>query len=329
MHAAQITTWGQAPQWTEVPDLPTPSTSSPEEPLLIKILASGVHNAVRSKANGKHYSAAGAVLPLSPGIDGTGIISNPSHPDSGKAVYFASFQTGGTFADYIVVPRRNVILLPPGLDPVLAAAFVNPATSSWVAMRERTTALPKRFTVLVLGATSASGSLAVSLARASGAGRVIGAARSAAALAALPLDAQIVTDPTDPTKTDFSSLQDTPVDLVLDYVYGPLTLHFFVGLKSTTPTQYVHIGSLSGTMDIAVPGAVLRSKDLTIRGSGIGSFDVGKAFRKHIPGMLEAMAVEEVQGQLQGEGKVTVVPMEEIADAWDKQVEGRLVFVNN
>ncbi len=68
----------------------------------------------------------------------------------------------------------------------------------------------------------------------------------------------------EPEKTDFSTLGD--IDVMLDYVYGPLVVHLFNSLPSHRPIQYVHIRGL-GRLDVDLPRAILRSKNLTIRRS--------------------------------------------------------------
>lgn len=101
--------------------------------------------------------------------------------------------------------------VPEGMDPVQASALLNPAMSSWMALRTRTTNLPSTFTALVMGATFASGSIAISLARSLGAGKVVGVARNLATLETLDLDEKIVLqDPVE--KTDFSKLGNVDVD---------------------------------------------------------------------------------------------------------------------
>lgn len=152
MHQAQVTEWGQAPKYTEVLEPPAPSADE----IQLKILATGLHRVVRSRAAGKHYSS--GTLPHVPGVDGVGQV------EDGKTYYFFSFGVGA-MADIVNVPKRNAMPLPDGVDPTQAAGIVNPAMSSWIALKSRTTNLPKDFTVLILGATSASGRVAIPLAR--------------------------------------------------------------------------------------------------------------------------------------------------------------------
>jgi hypothetical protein len=68
VHAAIINAWGAAPIYSTT-DLPSPSSSQ----LLIKVLTSGVHNVVRSRAAGQHFTVAGRNPPHIPGIDGVGV----------------------------------------------------------------------------------------------------------------------------------------------------------------------------------------------------------------------------------------------------------------
>ena len=90
----------------------------------------------------------------------------------------------GAMAEQTVVDLRRSIVLPEGSDPVAIAAAMNPATSSWVALRRRISFQPGQ-RVLVLAATGNSGQLAVQIAKHFGAGHVIGAGRHAERLAAL------------------------------------------------------------------------------------------------------------------------------------------------
>lgn len=303
MHTALVKAWGEVPKYEEVPELPEPE----EGWTRIKVEATCVHQVTRSRASGKHYSAQGP--PHMPGVDGVGTTAD------GRKVYFSSFATGGSFSDYVNIPTRNVIPLPSDADANHFAAMVNPGLSSWMALKVRTTDLPESFTAVIMGATSASGRIAISLARACGAGKVIGLARNQAALDELNLD-QAITIAEPAESTDFSALGD--VDVVLDYVYGPLAVHLFKSLKSERPTQYVHVGGLSA-QEISLPGSVLRSKNLTIRGAGPGAYAVADA-RIYLPGLLKVIASTKAQ-------PVRVRQLKDVEKEWVKEGPERLVFV--
>lgn len=280
MHTALVCTWGIAPKYVEVE---LPAVPSPDSNLVqVKVLATGLPNFVRSRALGTHPTSGS--LPHVPGADGVGtILTLPANPKSltplsvGQTVYFVTFQTGGSFSDIINVPATDMVSMPEDADPIHIAALMNPALSSWMSLRTRTSNLSKDFTVLILGATSTSGELAIHLARHLGASRVIGAARNENKLAKLDLDVRVLLA-AKPEDTDWSAVGH--VDLILDYVYGAATIGLLSSLKMvnmggkiTGPIQYVHVGSLGGmTMDL--PGKVLRMVDLTIRGSGPGSWSM-------------------------------------------------------
>ena len=302
MHAAQIAQWGQSPKYVQV-DTP-PSTPTDSTNVQIKVSAAGLYSLVRSRAAGTHYSA--NTMPHIPGTDGVGTTAD------GQDVYFSSFATGGSFCDLVNVPKQAVTPLPSGVDRLQAAAFVNPGLSSWMALQARSNA-PPNFSVLIMGATSASGSMAISIARALGAGKVVGCARNVDKLKTLGLDDTIpLLDPV--TDTDFSKMN---VDVVLDYMYGPPAEHLLKTLPAPSRVQYLQIGCLAG-LDITLPGPVLRSKNIIMKGSGPGSFSMEK-MGEELPKLLEAF--KQIKPH-----KLRVVPFSQIESAWDESGE-RTVFV--
>ena len=135
--------------------------------MVVDVLAAGLHPRVRSQASGSHYTSTGE-LPLVPGVDGVG-----RGPD-GLLRYFALDGTGpGSMAEQALIDTRRSVVLPEGSDPVAVAAAMNPAMSSWVALRRRA-GFQAGQDVLVLGATGNAGRLAVQIARQLGARQVIG-----------------------------------------------------------------------------------------------------------------------------------------------------------
>jgi NADPH:quinone reductase-like Zn-dependent oxidoreductase len=300
MHSAVISTWGTSPKYTQVP---VPSPDSDEVP--VKVLCSGLHNVVRSLASGNHYAS--GTLPYTPGVDGVG-----HRLSDDKLVYFISFPGGG-YQEILNVEKRKMVELPEGVDPYQVAGYANPALSSWMALTARTKDLPEEFTVLVMGATSASGRVAVEVARVFGAGKVIGMARNRDTLAEVGVDEMIVLD-NEVSKTDCSAAAG--VDVILDYLYGPVAQHVLSTVNFTRPVQYVHIGGLAGT-EIVLPGHVLRSKDITIRGAGPGSWS-REAMRPEMPKIINAFKTFKTH-------EVKVVPLSEIEEHWHNKTD-RIVF---
>lgn len=144
---------------------------------------------------------------------------------------------------------------------------------------------------------------------------MIGAARNKAALDTLGLDETILIED-NPENTDFSKLSD--VDVILDYVYGPVAEHLLNTLKATKPVQYVHIGALSAqTMNL--PGAVLRSRNLTIRGSGPGAWS-NQELAAVMPDLLSAL--KDVPKQ-----PVKIAKLADVEKEWSSEGGERVVFV--
>src|ERR1700678_1205778 len=163
MHAAVVTTFGAAPRYQEFP-VPVPAGGE----MLVDVLASGLHPRVRSQADGSHSTSTGE-LPLVPGIDGVG-----RDADGLLRYFILPDTTMGAMAEQTVIDTRRSVVLEGSVDPVAVAAAMNPAMSSWIALRQRIAFRPGQ-DVLVLGATGNSGRLAVQIAKLSGAGDVIAA----------------------------------------------------------------------------------------------------------------------------------------------------------
>ncbi|KAK1991125.1 quinone oxidoreductase [Colletotrichum falcatum] len=306
MYAALVDSWGSPPTYTTTDDLPPPSPTQ----IRLRVLAAGVHRLVLSRAAGKHYTS--TTLPHLPGADGVG-----EDPATGQRYYFTALLTG-SFAEFVNAERSLAAPLPEAADPVAVAAFTNPVMSSWMALAARTGAGPEPgFSVAVLGVTSASGRVAVDVARAKGAGRVVGIARNAAAMADMALDERIVLAG---AETDWSKLGD--VDVVLDYVYGPAAIDLLTALpKSEREVQFVHVGSVSGDGDVSLPGAILRGKRVAIRGAGPGSWTM-EEYANEVQGMVGVSSGLEAKD-------VAAFGFKDVEDGW-KEAGGkkRVVFVS-
>jgi NADPH:quinone reductase-like Zn-dependent oxidoreductase len=307
MQIARVDDWKAGPKAFTVEKPPAPSDGE----IQLKVLASGLHQVVRGRASGTHYSAKS--LPHIPGIDCVG-----RDEATGKLYYTMGFgETFGTFVEYVNVRRDGILIaLPDDVDVASFAVAVNPAMSSWMALTQRTRDLPKGFTVLVIGATSASGKLAAHAAKALGAGRVVGAARKVEPLQEnKAYDDYIVLRDT-ASETDFSQAD---ADVVLDYVWGDVAHHFLSTLKTKKPVQYVHIGGLSGKSEIPLSGPLLRSTNLFLSGAGPGSWTM-TALEKELETLVPAMASWPRLDAVK-------VNLKDIAEAWNQKSSGGRVVV--
>lgn len=159
MNAAVVTSFEEPPHYQRF-EAPQPTGL---DEVLVDVLAVGLHPRVRTGARGAHYTSTGR-LPMIPGIDGVG-----RRPD-GKRIYFvADDEALGTMAEQAVVDERRTIVLPDDVDEATLAATMNPAMSSWVALRRRVP-LEAGQSVLVLGATGNAGTMAVRVAKRLGPG---------------------------------------------------------------------------------------------------------------------------------------------------------------
>src|SRR6202012_4312 len=118
-------------------------------------------------------------LPLVPGVDGVARL-----PDGALRYFALGDTTSGAMAEQTVIDLRQSFELPSDTNPVQVAAAMNPAMSSWVALRRRTDFQAGQ-SVLVLGATGSSGQLAVQVAKRLGASRAVAAGRHPPRLATL------------------------------------------------------------------------------------------------------------------------------------------------
>ncbi|MCU1413330.1 MAG: quinone oxidoreductase [Microbacteriaceae bacterium] len=281
MHAAVVREFGQLPKYEEFAE---PVAGENEE--VVEVIASGLHPRVRSQAAGSHYTSTDE-LPLIPGIDGIGRRAD------GSLVYFLLPDTSlGALADRTVIDPRRSIPLPADADPILLAAAMNPAMSSWVALHKRITFEPGQ-SVLVLGGTGSAGQLAIQIAKHVGAGAVIAAGRGADRLAALaPLGADATIDLSADPKTVASELAAKAgnVDVVLDYLWGPpaqaAIMPLLLGRDDRSRLlSWIQIGAVAGP-DIALPSAALRQANVHFMGSGQGSVSA-RGILETLPSLVE------------------------------------------
>jgi NADPH:quinone reductase-like Zn-dependent oxidoreductase len=314
MQAAVVNVLGQAPRYQSFPD-----PVAGEGEALIQVRAAGLHPIVKALASGAHYAGT-AEVPMVPGVDGVGTL------EDGSRVYFVfARKPWGTMSERTVAPRSMCIPLPDGIDDVQAAAIANPGMSAWLSLKERARVVAGE-TVLVLGATGVAGHLAMQAARLLGAERVIGVGRNVESIAAADVDAVIaLNQPEDAVRDAFAAEAAGGIDVVIDYLWGRPTELLLEALakgfraSSTRPTRLVEVGESAGKT-ITLPGAALRSVDLTLMGSGFGSTALGRIFAA-IPNLFSMAAA--------GSLKIAVnpVPLPDVEAAWSRVEKGsRIVF---
>jgi NADPH:quinone reductase-like Zn-dependent oxidoreductase len=312
MNAAVVNTLGQPPHYQDFAE-PTPV----ENEILVKVRAAGLHPIVKALASGAHYSFAGDG-PMVAGIDGVGTL-----PD-GRRVYFGGpRKPWGTMAERCAASASMCIPLPSGISDQLAAAIANPGMSAWLSLKERA-AVSAGETVLILGATGVAGQLAIQAARILGAKRVIAVGRNVGAIADDKVDAVVALSQTEEgIREAFAVEVANGIDVVIDYLWGRPTELLLEALakgfkaSSTRSTRWVEVGESAGKT-ITLPGAVLRSVDLKIIGSGFGSVAMNSILQA-IPSLFEMAAA----GKLHID--VEPVPLADVETAWTRVEKGRRI----
>ncbi|RZQ59472.1 quinone oxidoreductase family protein [Amycolatopsis suaedae] len=273
INAAVVESFDEPPHFRSVP-APEPAPGQEE----VEVLAVGVHPATRGIAAGKHYTSP-KTLPALAGADAV-----VRRADGSLA--YVMMMGAGTLAERIVIDPAAVIPVPDGADPAVLVATMNPALSSWGALRTRVP-FQAGHSVLVHGATGNAGSMAVKVAKHLGAGRVIAAGRNRSRLGELAAEGadDIVALVPDQDATAAALAEAAAdVDVVLDYVWGPpteLAMRAVLGARTqrTRLLDWVQIGGMGGDA-ITLSGHTLRSTAFRVLGSGFGSVDMQVMLRE-------------------------------------------------
>jgi NADPH:quinone reductase-like Zn-dependent oxidoreductase len=321
MKAAVINGPGQKPQYADFSD---PVAGDGEE--LISVRAAALSHFTKGRASGAHYSADG-IFPAVVGADGVGTTLD------GRRVYFVLPEApNGAMAETTAVRSRQCIDLPAGIDDVTAAAIANPGMSAWAALMERAH-FQAGETVLINGATSVAGRLAVQIAKYLGASKIIATGRDVEALEevrGLGADVIIPFD-LEPSNSQGSKQFEAAlkeqfaagIHVVVDYLWGKSAETVIIAIAKAvddaTPVRFVHVGGASGG-DIELPGAALRSSAIVLMRSGVKSVP--------LPRLL--VAIKSVFDAFVPAGlriKTKRVPLSEVAETWDDSGKSRVVFV--
>jgi len=321
MKAAVIYQKGELPQYTDFPE----PIAKMEDEVLVSVKAVAIKHFDKGRASGSHYSSDapkenGHVI----GGDGVCILSN------GTRVY--GMGVGGMLAEQATIEKERIVPFPSQLSDATAAALPNAIIGAAMGLRFKAAIQPGEI-VLINGATGFTGRVAVQVAKHYGAKKVIATGRNPSSLAALRklgADEIISVDQTD--EQFLAALQAThktsPIDVIIDYLWGHTAELILESLKGkgsfTHKTRYVSVGSVTGDT-IQLSAANLRSVDLQLTGSGLGSWSkeqVGKLFTEILPEMF----------QLAAEGLLVVetveVKLKDIAELWNLEVpDGRRLVI--
>lgn len=285
MKAAVLHKEGTNPKYE---DFVTPVPTSSNE-VIVNVKAFSLKNIDKMKAAGKHYTHY-PNLPVAVGIDGAGIL------EDGTKIY--AWGKTGMLAEKAIVEKNKWTVLPEGISFEVAAALPNALIGSDAALLYRAKMQPGQ-TILINGATGVTGKIAVQMAKHRGAEKIIVTGRNEEILEELKtLGADEIISLKQEDAAIISRIQqlhrETPIDIVLDYLWGHPVELILQAFKSLPPHKLsiVTVGEMAGPT-IAMPSGILRSTQIELSGSGIGSIsyeDINKYMQQELPDVFKLAA---------------------------------------
>jgi len=313
MKAAVMYQKGELPQYTDF-DEPTAQNNGE---VLVTVKAVALKHFDKGRATVNHYSSDapkenGRVI----GGDGVCLLAD------GTRVY--GMGVSGMMAEKATIEKDSIVKLPAGVSDATAAALANAVIGAAMGLRFKANIKPGDV-VLINGATGFTGRVAVQIAKHYGAKKIIATGRNQESLEELlALDADEIISVRQDDEAFLAKLKGlhsvSPIDVIIDYLWGHTAELILACLKGkgafTHKTRFVSVGAMSGDL-IQLSAANLRSVDLQLTGSGLGSWtkdEVRKLFSEILPEMFQLAA----DGRLKVE--TIEVKLEDIAELWNLDV---------
>jgi NADPH2:quinone reductase len=287
MRAIQITSFG-GPEVLTVAEVPEPSPTGDQQ--LLTVDRAGVNYADTHQAENSYLAAAS--LPLIPGAEVVG------RTEDGKRVV-SLLAGGGGYAEKALIHPALSFQVPDHIDDTTALAMVVQGASAWLLLR-RSAPLHPGESVVVHAAAGGVGSIAVQLAKAWGAGRVIATASSEEKRKlALDLGADVAVDSRaeDMTATLREANGGKRVDIVLDMTGGRVTDQSLLALAPFGRLAFY--GMASRELPSRIQPTNLMAHSATVAGMWLAH-----AFT--LPGDVLHPAMDELFGMV-ADGKLRVV----------------------
>ncbi|MCD0448963.1 NADPH:quinone oxidoreductase family protein [Actinocorallia sp. API 0066] len=248
MRAIQITEFG-GPEVLTLTELPDPVA----EPglVLVDVTRAGVNYADTHQADNSYLSA--AELPLVPGGEIAGTVD-------GRRVVALTAGSGG-YAEKALALAGAIYDIPDGVDDTTALGLIVQGATAWVMLRKSVHLEPGE-SVVVHAAAGGVGTLAVQLAKALGAGRVIATASTEEKRElALSLGADVALDPAVPElrKALIEANEGRRVDVVLEMTGGTVTDQSLAALAPFGRLAFYGMASREQPSPISAPSLLRHS----------------------------------------------------------------------
>jgi NADPH:quinone reductase-like Zn-dependent oxidoreductase len=307
MRAAVVEAVGSPPTAAEVDE-----PSREDGTALVAVEAASLNPVEIRVAAGRHPKP--AQPPYVPGLEGAGTVVESARLPPGTRVRFEGsalpgFGAQGTLAERAVVPEESLVELPDEVGDDVAAALGVVGITALLALERAEPAGGER--VLVLGASGGVGQMAVQLAKLMGAGRVVGAGRSAERLERVrELGADEVVELGDGDLTEaFARAAGGQLDVVIDPLWGEPAM---AALRAIAPEgRLVNVGQSAGT-DVRLPLEIVRNRQGAIHAISSGWTELGRK-----TGAYRRLLEHAVAGRLTVDREV--VPLDDVAAAWQRQ----------
>ena len=298
MDAAVLHEYGEAPRYGE-----SAEPAAGDGQVVVAVGAAALHHLDLLKASGNFYLD--QPLPAVVGGDGVGRL------EDGRRVLFEAVAPHGSMAERSVAKADTLFDVPADLDDATAAALANSGIAGWLAPAWRADLKPGE-TVLVLGATGQTGSVAVQVAKLLGAGRVVAAARGSERLERLRergADEVVALDGDGDLTERLREATGGGADVIIDTLWGDPAVAAMGAAAQFG--RHVQVGHLAGP-ELGLAAPAIRSKSLDVRGF----------MHLHAPLESRREAFQRL-GEHVARSEIVVdyerVPLAEVADAWERQ----------
>jgi NADPH2:quinone reductase len=256
MRAIQQVEFG-GPEVLELVEIPVPEPA--EGQVRVRVSRAGMNFADTHQREDRYVQRQS--LPLTPGSEVAGV-----REDTGQRV--VALVGHGGYAEYALAPADRVFPIPDGLDDGAALALLIQGLTAWHLHRTCARLAPGE-SVLVVSGAGGVGSLAIQLARAFGAGRIVATASSPEKrelCLELGADAAIDGDASDPEllrNRIIGANDGREVDVVLELAGGPL---FDVALRAMADMGRLVVYGISSREQNAVRTGRLLKRSQSVIG---------------------------------------------------------------
>ena len=296
----------------------TPAAAEVDEPVrddgtaLVAVAAAPLNPVEIRVAAGRHPRR--PQPPYVPGLEGAGTVIESDRYAPGTRVRFESpalpgFGARGTLVERAAVPEESLAELPDDVDDDAAASVGVVGITALLALERAAPIDGAR--VLVLGATGAVGQMAVQLARAMSAARVVGTGRRAERLERareLGADEVVELGGENPAEA-FERAAGGELDVVVDALWGEPAMAALTAIA--TEGRLVNVGQSAGA-DVRIPLESVRNRQGAIHAISSGWTELDRKAAAY-GRLLEHLRA----GRLVVDREV--VPLDEVGAAWERQ----------